>query len=457
MELICLSTFSVTRKGVRTVYPAYPERILCLRLNNKILAHNLFDIHRTGSHVIELNAYDATGVVLMPINDTEQYKKILEKLYMRVLIYGATFDYQPRHGCDYDTALILSTYAPENVIVLAISKILAAITTPPSEADVASVGGMSSASAIYHTNPHASYAVNQNTTTVQPHIEATLTSIKESLYNMNNILQSLDSRMYTVEDRCDAMDGHIGALGEYNKPIKPPSFCGQSDTDSSVHTAPQLPIYSGRYTGTYTPQTNLQYSGMCTRSITVPMSTYSVHDNVLLSSTQSSAMSSVSSAHTLHTSDDILASLRISQPSPSPSSYYEMSAAASPCYYDAPVIVDGNIEVVFTAPTELAHVVAPAEGVVAEVIAPTEIAPIVAPVEVVVVEVVAPAEGVVAEVVAHIDIAPVVAPAEGVVVEVVAPIDIVVAAPAEAVVAEVVVTAPVEAVVAEIVAATDSL
>ena len=429
MELICISTFSVTRKGVRTVYPAYPERILCLRLNNKILAHNLFDIHRTGSHVIELNAYDATGVVLMPINDTEQYKKILEKLYMRVLIYGATFDYQPRHGCDYDTALILSTYAPENVIVLAISKILAAITTVPSEADVASVGGMSSASTIYHTNPHASYAANQHTTSAYPHIDATLTSIKESLYNMNNILQSLDSRMYTVEDRCDAMDGHIGALGEYNKPIKPPSFCGQSDTDSSVHTAPQLPIYSGRYTGTYAPQTNLQYSGIGTRPITVPMSTYSVHDNVLLSSTQSSAMSSVSSAHTLHTSDDILASLRISQPSPL-SSYYEMPAAASPCYYDVPVMV-----------------AAPAEAVVAEVV-------VAAPAEAVVAEVVV-AEVVVAEAVVAVPAEAVVA--EAVVVEVVAPVaeavvaEVVVAAPAE-----VVVVAPAEAVVAEV-AATDSL
>lgn len=352
MELLCISTFSVTRQGVRTVYPAYPERVLCLRQNNKILANNLFNIHRTGAHVIELSTYDAIGTVLMQINDTEQYKKILEKLYIRLLIHGASFDYQPRHGCEYDTTLIMSTFAPENVIVLAISKILASMNPVASEVDAESVAGMSVMGSMYQAAPPATYVIPASMAASQTHVEVSLTSIKESLYNMNNILQSLDSRMYTVEDRCDALDGHIGALGEYNKPIKPPSFCGQSDTDSSVHTEPLPPIYSGRYTSNYTPQTNLQYSGVYTRPIITP-STYSAHDNVVLSSTQSSVMSSVSSAHTLHTRDDILASVQTPPPSPPPS-YYDLPAVAAPAAIEPAVVA---IEPAVVAPVDIVPVV----------------------------------------------------------------------------------------------------
>jgi hypothetical protein len=345
MELICISTFSVTRKGVRTVYPAYPERIVCLRLNGRIISDNLFDIHRTGAHITELSSYDAMGTVLTAIEDTEQYKKILEKLYIRVLIYGATFDHQPRHGCDYDSTLILTTSAPENVIVLAMSKILASMSGASLNAnslgggnnsigggidvDNMSVAGQSTISTLYDANAHMSQHILPPVISAlsesQMQIENTLSSIKESLYNINTVLQSMDSRLYNVEDRCDAMDGHIGALDEYNKPIKPPSFCGQSDTDSSIASVPIVNAYSSRYAGThssYVPQTNLQYSGAQSYAaqsrIAQVMQTVSSRsagggDNMLLD-TRSSTMTSVSSAYTLHTGDDIAASLSNTAP-----------------------------------------------------------------------------------------------------------------------------------------------
>ena len=251
MELICISVFSITRAGTTTVYPKYTDHVIALRQDNRLLSPNLFSIHCDGSHVMELSQYDAIGTVLMPISDARQYKKVLEKLYMRVLVHGAEFDHQPKFNKTYDTTLILKTRAPLSVIMEAVAYIadtgveVGSLASSPSPQNIGLVDGTDSLDGSVST---AGDMVAYNLDRMREHmdnmmrdmksrqtsVDSTLVALKDAVVGLSRSVDSLQANIHGLEDRCDIIDGHIAGMEEYSKPIRPIEFGSQSDTGSSV-------------------------------------------------------------------------------------------------------------------------------------------------------------------------------------------------------------------------------